>query len=226
MNGDKASVSKPDLANTRLQVSNVDEENKMQKQPVAELERRYRELLELVGQLEEGKLKKLDFSELQKDISLTVAGSIEKALEENPVPDLTQEEKNYLYNLGVKHFNTGSYASAISLFQLLVNCEADNITYGKALAGALHAKKDYLSAFFTYIFTYLLDMENESECLFYGAVCLFEKGELERAMVYFDNYLNSQPQNEKILAKAKFYVKSIENTLVETKQPIASPQPE
>lgn len=129
--------------------------------------------------------------------------------------NLTTKEKNYIYNLAAKKCQMGDFKSATPLFQLLVSIEGKNSLYLKALAGCHQQQKDYLGAYALYNYAYLLDMKQNADCLFYIANCLIELEEWKKAEATLQNVL-TELTDEKILARTKLLIKTVEAKLAET----------
>lgn len=110
-----------------------------------------------------------------------------------PIPELSQSERNYLYNMAARNFQGGNYAKAQSIFQLLTMLEPINPLYLKSLAGCNQKLGDFLNAYLLYHYVYLLNMAEESECLFYMANCLFEINEYDRSFTYITQFLETNP---------------------------------
>jgi hypothetical protein len=128
------------------------------------------------------------------------------------------DELNYLYNLGVKQVQIKNYAKALPIFELLNIVDNMNALYSKALAGCHHAMGDYANALFKYKFTYLLDSEKESDCLFYSGVCLYEAEMFERAEKEFNDYLQKQNKSVEFSGKTALYLQAIKQKIAENNQ--------
>ena len=123
--------------------------------------------------------------------------------------NLDEGELTYIYNLGVKFVSVGDYEHAIKLFQFLLIYNPFNIDYLKALAGSLHAIKDYEKAYSTYFTVYELDKENQKDCLFYLGACAFYLKKSDMSLEYLKEFLIGS-QNKKMNARAKLFIKQIE----------------
>lgn len=124
--------------------------------------------------------------------------------------NLDEAELAYIYNLGVKFVSIGDYEHAIKLFQFLLIYNPFNIDYLKALAGSLHAIKDYENAYSAYFTAYDLDKENQKDCLFYLGACSFYLKKTETSIEYLKEFLISS-QDKKMNARAKLFIKQIES---------------
>ena len=104
-------------------------------------------------------------------------------------PDLTQKERNYLYNTAADKCQAGDFIGAISLFQFLVLAERSNKLYIKGLAGAMHGAKRYHEALDLYQMVYMIDAEVEYDCLFYIADCMLNIGEYLTAQANLEQFI-------------------------------------
>ncbi|MCE2706586.1 MAG: hypothetical protein LW807_05860 [Proteobacteria bacterium] len=136
--------------------------------------------------------------------------------------DFNKNELDYLYNLGVKSFQVGDYTKALPIFQLLKGANSTNVLYSKALAGCYHAMGDYMNALFSYKFTYLLDQDNESDCLFYSGTCLYELGKFEQAQKEFVKYTQQKNINVEFCSKAELYLESIKQKSIADNKQVAA----
>lgn len=128
--------------------------------------------------------------------------------------DFSKIEKDCLYNMGVKNFQLKNFSKALAVFIVLVQRDATNSLYVKALAGCLQAMNDYASALFTYKFAYTLDPAKNSDCLFFCGVCLYELEQYEEAKIEFDKCLNiANNITDEMKNKNNLYLKAIENQL-------------
>lgn len=130
--------------------------------------------------------------------------------------NLTSDEKDYLYNLGVQKCHIGDHKGAITIFQFLFALDAQNVLYGKALAGSMHSLNDYASANFFYNFVYQMQATRENyDCLFYSANCLLKLEQKETAKTNLEKFIElcnidniANMEYEKLLKKSQFLLKS------------------
>jgi len=128
----------------------------------------------------------------------------------NSLTDLSPAERDYMYNLGVKHVVVENYAEAIPIFELLTNLDGNNYLYAKALAGALQASKKYFEAYFYYQASYMINNKADNrDCLFYSGVCLYEFDLKDLALNILNKFVEDSGIYENLLAKAKLYIKLI-----------------
>ncbi len=132
----------------------------------------------------------------------------------DPILNLSEGELTYIYNIGVKFVSIGNYDQAIKLFQFLLISDPVNIQYLKALAGSLHAIKDYKNAYNAYFTVYGLDQENQYDCLFYLGACAFYLQDLDAANKYLNEFLVNS-QDKKMNARAKLFIKQLESKIKE-----------
>lgn len=128
------------------------------------------------------------------------------------LPELSQAERNYLYNLAARNFQGGNFSKAQSVFQLLVALEPTNPLYLKSLAGCQQRLGDFFNAYLIYHYVYLMNMEQEPECLFYMANCLFEINEYDRSYTYITQFLATNPQ-EGLVSRAELLRDSLANKI-------------
>ena len=88
------------------------------------------------------------------------------------LPNLSDKERNYLYNYATNKCQTGDFKNAIPLFQLLVLLEPGNFIYIKSFAGALHGEGRFAEAVELYKVVYLLDVKLHCDTLYYMGDCL------------------------------------------------------
>lgn len=122
--------------------------------------------------------------------------------------NFTQDEMNYLYNLGVRHLQVNDYEKAIPLFQMLVSCDSTNSLYVKALASAMQGSGNYSSALFSYKFAYVLDNAKNADCLFYCGVCYFNLGNFDSAKSEFELFLTTKSANKEMNERSKLYIEA------------------
>lgn len=127
---------------------------------------------------------------------------------------LDQQERDYLYSLGVKHMQANDFAKAVPIFQLLTACNTTNELYLKALAGCLQATGDYINALFSYKYVYALNIKENSDCLFYCGVCLYKLENYNRAKIEFTDFINAGKSSIEMLDRAKLYLEAIERELL------------
>lgn len=129
------------------------------------------------------------------------------------LPQLTEKERLYLYNLATNKCKSGDFIGAIALFQFLVLAERSNKLYIKALAGSMHGAKQYSEALELYQMVYLIDIEHEYDCLFFSADCLFNMGDYIMAKDNLEKFVSiaikKKPQNEFILKRANLLLAGI-----------------
>lgn len=139
--------------------------------------------------------------------------------------NLNQEEKNYLYNLGVEKIQIGDYLNAYKFYTILVMIEPKNSLYIKALAGVLHSQQKYEEAILRYHESYeLLETADNSDNLYYIADCYINLGNKDKAKLILEDFLlnirdnqNLQQKYERIIKRAKLIIKGIINEQNRTK---------
>lgn len=134
-----------------------------------------------------------------------------------PTSSLKKSEQDYLYNIGVQQMQSGKYSDAVDIFRVLTSCEINNIMYLKALAGALHANKEYVEACLSYQCIYLLDQVNQGDCLLYSGVCLYHIKKMDVAEQFLSKFLTLENQAKKLITKAKLYLQLINSKPQEEK---------
>jgi tetratricopeptide (TPR) repeat protein len=133
--------------------------------------------------------------------------------------NLDQNEKNYLYNLGVEKIQIGDYESAHKFYTILIMIEPQNSLYIKALAGVLHSQKKYEEAILRYQESYqLLENPENSDNLYYMADCYINLGQKDKAKLILEDFLliihvhqNLQQKYERIIKRSKLIIKGIIN---------------
>lgn len=127
--------------------------------------------------------------------------------------DFTQNELDYLYNLGVRYMQANDYAKATPIFQLLASSNPTNLLYMKGLAGCFQASGNFMDAVFSYKFVYLLDMEKNNDCLFYCGVCLYKIDNFLQAKTEFKSFVDSPNAEPEMVERANLYLAAIEKQL-------------
>ena len=121
---------------------------------------------------------------------------------------LNDDEKKYLYNIGVNKFSIGDYKGASTIFQLLYTLEPMNSLYVKALAGCLQITEDYENAGFFYSYTYDIDASSANyDCMFYHANCLLKLDKKTEAKGIFESFINLCNKEQLTLVKYEKLIK-------------------
>ena len=139
--------------------------------------------------------------------------------------NFNQDEKNYLYNIGVEKFQIGDYESAYKYYTLLIMIDPQNSLYLKALAGVLHSQKKFQEAIIRYEECYhLADKLDNIDSLYYIADCYINLGEKDLAKQFLEQFLDEinnnsylQQKYERLIKRAKLIVKGIINEQNRTK---------
>lgn len=139
--------------------------------------------------------------------------------------NLNQDEKNYLYNLGVEKIQIGDYVNAYKFYTILVMIEPKNSLYVKSLAGVLHSQHKYEEAILRYQESYqLLFTPDNSDNLYYIADCYINLGNKHKAKLALEEFLlkthgheHLEDKYERIIKRSKLIVKGIINEQNRTK---------
>lgn len=125
---------------------------------------------------------------------------------------ITPAESEYLYNLGVQHFQAGDIEKAQSIFQMLTLIDLSNHLYYKSLAGCQQELKHYIVAIHNYRVAWQLQPEKNADCIFFIGVCLFKLQQCTEAKAEFEKYLNLVPNTHKLVKRANLYLTKIEKS--------------
>ena len=136
---------------------------------------------------------------------------VNKILKEKHNMTITDQELNFIYNLGVKKCDVGDFTGAISLFQFLTLCKPANALYIKATAGCFQNLEQYLQAFVHYQTASFLDPKNNQDCFFFMAFCSLKLQENDRAKALFEQFLKGNPGHE-FEKKAKLLLHGLQKT--------------
>ncbi len=110
------------------------------------------------------------------------------------LPQLSQKERDYIYNFAAISCQIGDFNKAIPLFQFLVLLDQSENLYLKGLAGALHGAKRFKDALELYKLAYQMQMEHSYDCLFYGADCLINLNDKAGARDYLLAFIAASEQ--------------------------------
>ncbi len=114
--------------------------------------------------------------------------------------ELTKKESEFLYNVATKRFLIGDYKTAYACYYVLSTHNPLDSLYIKSLAGCAQKQKEYEQAFYYYRFAYELN-NNEIECIFYAAICLFYLRDYEFSLIHFQDFLQVETNQESKLIK-------------------------
>ena len=123
---------------------------------------------------------------------------------------LTQEEMNYIYNLAAKKCEIGDFENALPIFQFLVLYKPSDMLYQKSMAGCLQNLQKYTEAYMQYQTVYMLDSENNQDCLFYMAFCAIKMEKPDIAKNLLEEFLSQNPEHEHE-KKARLLLRGLEH---------------
>ena len=129
----------------------------------------------------------------------------------------TEQEKNYLYDIGANKCQIGDFKGAVLIFQFLNLLDSQNCLYSKAIAGCMHGLENYSSAVYYYCYSYeLVKDRNNYDCLFYVAKCHLKLNDNLEAKNSLNQFIDlcekdkvAQDMHSKLIKKAKLLLKGI-----------------
>ena len=135
--------------------------------------------------------------------------NLNKLIKEKFNISLTEEEINYIYNLGAKKCEIGDYKNALPIFQFLVLLKPNYSLYLKSIAGCLQNLESYMEAYMYYQAAFMVDSKGCQDCLFYMAFCAIKLEKSEQALPLLNQFLQDNPGHE-LEKKSKLLLKGIQ----------------
>lgn len=124
---------------------------------------------------------------------------------------LSDEEINYIYNLGAKKCEIGDFQNALPIFQFLTLFKPGTPLYLKAIAGCMQNLEQYMEAYMYYQSAYMVSKTQHSDCLFYMAFCAIKLTNNDQAIELLNQFLKFNPGHE-LEKKAKLLLHGLQKT--------------
>jgi tetratricopeptide (TPR) repeat protein len=114
--------------------------------------------------------------------------------------NLSKEEINYIYNLAVKKCEIGDFQNALPIFQYL-----------KAIASCFQNLEQYMEAYMYYQSAFVVDFNNNQDCLFYMGFCAIKMQKPDQARDLLNQFIKANSGHE-FEKKAKLLLHGLENS--------------
>jgi predicted Zn-dependent protease len=136
--------------------------------------------------------------------------NLNNIIKDRQQPPYSEEEINYIYNLAVKKCNIGDFQNALPIFQSLNFIKLGNPLFLKAAAGCLQNLEKYPEAFMHFQGAFLIDMQNNQDCLFYMAYCTIKMKKNDQAVKLLNQFMKDNPEHP-LIKKAQLLLKGLQS---------------
>ncbi len=137
--------------------------------------------------------------------------NLNQLLKEKHNVTLSQEELNYIYNMGAKKCEIGDFENAVPIFQFLTLYKPGFPLYLKAIAGCLQNLEKYMDAYMYYQSAFMVDQKNSQDCLFYMGFCAIKMQKNKEAQEVLTHFIEKNPEHE-LEKKAKLLLHGLQKS--------------